>query len=45
MLAYHHGSRLMRDPKATTRAEVAFESLVRGAERVEPVMPAPRQRA
>ena len=34
MLAYHHASRLMRDPKARARAETAFERLVRaGANR------------
>jgi AcrR family transcriptional regulator len=31
MLAYHHASRLMRDPHALERASKAFESLVRAA--------------
>jgi AcrR family transcriptional regulator len=31
MLAYHHASRLMRDPRALARAEAAFEALVRAA--------------
>jgi hypothetical protein len=45
MLAYHHGSRLMRDPKATQRAEAAFESLVRSAGPTEPALAQSRQRA
>lgn len=31
LLAYHHASRLMRDPQAPERASKAFESLVRTA--------------
>ena len=31
MLAYHHASRLMRDPRARDRAQAAYDSLVRGA--------------
>ncbi len=31
MLAYHHASRLLRDPKAKNRARTAFEALVAGA--------------
>lgn len=31
MLAYHHASRLLNDPKAKTRARVAFEALLASA--------------
>jgi AcrR family transcriptional regulator len=31
MLAFHHASRLMRDPKARQRAQAALDSLVQGA--------------
>lgn len=31
-LAYHHASRLLRDPKATTRARIAFEALLQRAQ-------------
>lgn len=34
MLAYHHGSRLFRDPRARERAQAAFEALIRDARRV-----------
>lgn len=46
MLAYHHASRLFKDPQARARAEAAFEALVRAA-RVSSTTaaPAPRRRA
>jgi len=31
ILAYHHASRLMRDPRARERAQAAFDALVRAA--------------
>ena len=33
MLAYHHAARLLRDPKANTRARTAFESLLTASRR------------
>jgi AcrR family transcriptional regulator len=39
MLAFHHASRLMRDPKARQRAQAAFDSLVQRARAL--AVPAP----
>jgi AcrR family transcriptional regulator len=36
MLAYHHGARLLRDPKAEPRARHAFEALLAAARRQNP---------
>jgi AcrR family transcriptional regulator len=41
MLAFHHASRLMRDPKARQRAQAALDSLVQGARAIS-VTTAPR---
>ena len=40
MLAFHHAARLLRDPKAKTRARAAFEALLEGARRplTEPLL-------
>jgi AcrR family transcriptional regulator len=40
MLAYHHASRLMRDPRAPARARAAFDALLRAA-RVSAPSPGP----
>lgn len=42
MLAYHHASRLMRDPQARARAQAAFDALVRSARAVTPIATRPR---
>jgi AcrR family transcriptional regulator len=35
LLAYHHASRLLRDPKAILRARTAFENLILAARRIQ----------
>jgi AcrR family transcriptional regulator len=42
MLAYHHASRLMRDPRAAARAAKAFETLVGAARAAARPVPGPR---
>ncbi len=39
MLAYHHASRLLKDPKAKARVRAAFDALVQAARPFEPSAP------
>ena len=44
MLAFHHAARLLRDPKASSRARAAFESLLAASRRQPVAAPAERER-